>query len=36
MNSYAIEVDRLAGEERAMLGGQSEFRVGRLGAEVSF
>ena len=33
---YAIEVDRLAGEERAMLGGQSEFRVGRLGAEVSF
>ena len=33
---YEIEVDRLAGENRAMLGGQAEFKVARAGAEVSF
>ena len=33
---YAIEVDRLAGQERAMLGGQAEFWVSRAGAEVTF
>jgi hypothetical protein len=33
---YELEVDRLAGENRAMLGGQAEFRVARAGAEVSF
>ena len=33
---YKIEVDRLAGQERAMLGGQAAFRVARVGAEVSF
>ena len=33
---YAIEADRLAGQERAMLGGQAEFWTTRAGAEVTF
>ena len=33
---YAIQVDRLAGETRAMLGGEAPFWVGRAGAVVTF
>ncbi|MEE2788094.1 MAG: hypothetical protein VX589_12195 [Myxococcota bacterium] len=33
---YAIEVDRVAGDQRTSLGGDATFLVGRLGVEVNF